>query len=47
MLCSEMQALAQHLGPTLSRAALVQALNTLHFKHFLEKTLPTLRFKTR
>ena len=38
--CSEMQALAQHLGPTLYRAALVQALNTLHVKRIFGKDSP-------
>ena len=41
--CSEMQALAQHLGPTLYRAALVQALNTLHVKRILEKDSPNIK----
>ena len=45
MLCSEMQALAQHLGPTLSRAALVQALNTLHFKRILGKDSPNIKIQ--
>jgi hypothetical protein len=35
-----MQALAQHLGPTLYRAALVQALNTLHVKRIFGKDSP-------
>ena len=41
-----MFALAQHLGPTLSRAALVQLWTPCISSVFLQKTLQTLRFKT-
>ena len=40
-----MQALAQHLGPTLYRAALVQALNTLHVKRSFGKDSPNSKHK--